>query len=131
LLIDGLTTRPETIVHDDVRIPSRIRPLPLAAVALLALATSTAFAQGSTSPGTAGGAGTRAGSTATPSDLPPGATSARGNKAAVPASGASAAVDPNTGSTPGMPPGATSARGDKAQTPKGKGAPSAGASAPR
>jgi hypothetical protein len=125
-------TRLETLVHTDDRIPFRIRPTPVAAAILLALAASTAFAQGSTSPGTTGGAGTRAGSTTTPSDLPPGATSARGNKAAVPASGASAAADPNTGSTPGMPPGATSARGDKAQTPKGKGkgAPSSSASAP-
>jgi hypothetical protein len=71
--------------------------------------------------GAASAPGSRAGSKTTPSALPPGATSTRGDKAAVPASGASAAIDPNTGSTPGMPPGAGSARGDKAMTPKGKG----------
>lgn len=74
-------------------------------------------------------AGNRSGA-ATPIELPPGATSARGNKAAVPASGASAAVNPETGSTAGKPPGAGSTRGDKAQTPKGKGMPAAGASMP-
>lgn len=114
-------------MHHHFRMSPRTRLLPLLGALALTLAGTSAVAQGSSSTGTAGGAGTRAGSTATPSDLPPGATSARGNKAAVPASGASAAVDPNTGSTPGMPPGATSARGDKAQTPKGKGK---GASAP-
>lgn len=116
-------------MHTDIRSTPQ-RRLPLIGALLIALTGAAAFAQDSSTTGTAGGAGTRAGSTATPTDLPPGATSARGNKAAVPASSASAAVNPNTGSTAGMPPGATSARGDKAQTPKGKGAPAGGASAP-
>lgn len=117
---------------DDRTSPTpRSRLLPLAGSLLMALSTSAALAQDNASTGTAGGAGTRAGSPATPTDLPPGATSARGNKAAVPATAASAGIDPNTGSTAGMPPGATSARGDKAQTPKGKGTPSDAASSPR
>lgn len=105
------------------------RPLPALTLLVLSLAAGSALSQG-TATGTAGQRGT-AGTATTPTDLPPGATSARGNKAAVPASGASAAVDPMTGSTAGQPPGATSTRGDKAQTPKGKGVPPTGASAPR
>lgn len=66
--------------------------------------TSTVHAQAASAP-------------TTPSNLPPGATSATGNKAATPASGTMPA-DPQTGSTPGMPPGARSATGNKAETPK-------------
>lgn len=99
-----------------------VAPALLLALAAGGVSAQTA-AQGAAS-------GPRSGSKATPSNLPPGATSTRGNKAAVPASAASAGIDPNTGSTAGMPPGARSARGDKAQTPKGKGAPAGSASAP-
>lgn len=101
------------------------RPARALGLLVLACAAGSTFAQ-TPSPAT----GQRATGT-TPTELPPGATSARGNKAAVPASGASAAIDPATGSTAGQPPGATSTRGDKAQTPKGKGTPAAPASAPR
>ena len=66
----------------------------------------------------------------TPSDLPPGATSTKGNKGATPAgNNAGGATDPKTGSTAGMPPGATSATGNKAETPKGSGTHSAPAPA--
>lgn len=97
----------------------------LGAALALALATGAAMAQGTgTGTGTAGDTGS------TPRDLPPGATSARGNKAAVPASGASAAINPMTGSTAGKPPGVNTGRADKGETPKGKGTPADGASAP-
>jgi hypothetical protein len=54
----------------------------------------------------------------TPAQLPPGATSARGDKAAVPASGVASGINPDTGSTSGSVPGAGSAKGDKAATPR-------------
>jgi hypothetical protein len=98
----------------------------LCAGVTLALCGVLAQAQ-STQPG-AGGAGmaaSGASSRSTPSSLPPGATSATGNKAATPTKGASGSMsggamptNPETGSTPGMPPGAKSGRADKAMTPK-------------
>ena len=81
-------------------------------IATSAAVVGVAHAQAATSPKGA------ASDASTPSNLPPGATSARGNKAAVPASGVASGVNPSTGSTSGSVPGASSARGDKAATPK-------------
>jgi hypothetical protein len=96
-----------------------------AAFVAAALASFAAHGQtGSTGGGSTSGA-THQQQTTDPGK-PPGADQATGNKGAVPASGASGAMqtNPATGSTPGTTPGERSPQGNKAATPKSDSGPS-------